>query len=87
MSLFTEGINPEWEDEHNKKGKIFTLDYIIDKDIEDFLIRVKEVWTHLLLSIIGERYEIAPYVSSLFLFYSSTELDSLIKLILLLEKK
>ena len=31
MNLFVKGIRPEWEDEKNKKGKIFVLEYEIKK--------------------------------------------------------
>ena len=54
MNLFQAGIRPEWEDERNKKGKILTLEYIIDNDLDKFLGIVKDSWTKLLCSLMGE---------------------------------
>ena len=54
MNVFEKGIKPEWEDEKNKKGKILTLSYLIEKDLESFLSKVNELWVKLILFLIGE---------------------------------
>ncbi|MCQ2818348.1 MAG: eukaryotic translation initiation factor EIF4E family protein [archaeon] len=69
MSLFEEGIRPVWEDEKNKKGKILTLDYIIEKDIQEFLKIIPGEWKKLMLSILGEVYDFAPFVNKSYIKY------------------
>ena len=54
MNFFEKGIKPEWEDEKNKKGSILTLEYIVDKGLEEFLSRVDNLWTKLIVLLIGE---------------------------------
>ena len=54
LNVFEKGIKPEWEDEKNKKGKILTLSYLIEKDLESFLSKVNELWVKLILFLIGE---------------------------------
>jgi hypothetical protein len=54
MNLFVKGIKPEWEDEKNKKGKTLILEYIINKDLEQFLSVVSVSWQNLMGYLIGE---------------------------------
>lgn len=63
MSLFDSGIKPEWEDEKNKQGKIFALDYFIDSDIENFLSKITRAWTDLMLSVIGDVYDYSRFIN------------------------
>ena len=62
MNLFEEGIAPKWEDPKNKEGKILTLEYRIDKEIDLFLKRVEDAWTKLMLSLMGESIVGSKYV-------------------------
>ena len=54
MDIFEKGIKPQWEDDKNKKGKILTLSYLIDKDLEAFLSKMNELWIKLIIFLIGE---------------------------------
>lgn len=56
MNLFIKNIKPEWEDNNNKGGYIFTLEYVVEKkyEINDFMKMVQKAWNKLLLSLIGE---------------------------------
>lgn len=54
MNLFVKNIKPEWEEEKNKGGKIFVLEYFVASDLEKFLELIKEAWTKLLCLLIGE---------------------------------
>ena len=54
MNLFAKGIKPEWEDKKNKGGKVLILEYVINQDLDKFLILVSESWTKLLCYLIGE---------------------------------
>lgn len=54
LNLFNEGIQPEWEDPQNSKGRILQLQYEIKSDIDDFLALIKQFWLRLVLLLIGE---------------------------------
>jgi hypothetical protein len=54
MNIFEKGIKPEWEDEKNKKGKILTLEYIIEVGLDKFLSNADELWIKLICLLIGE---------------------------------
>ena len=54
MNIFEKGIKPEWEDEKNKKGQILTLEYIVDKNLENFLSQIDGLWIKLIFLLIGE---------------------------------
>ena len=54
MNLFEKGIKPEWEDIKNQKGNVLTLEYIVDKGLDEFLPKVTDLWIRLLLYLIGE---------------------------------
>ena len=54
MNIFVKGIKPEWEDEKNKKGKILTLEYIIEEGLDKFLSKADELWIKLICLLIGE---------------------------------
>ena len=80
MNLFEKGIRPEWEDEKNKNGKIFTLEYIINSDLEKFLTVVKENWTKLLCLIIGESLPCSNFINGV-RFVDKTKLSGWKKII------
>ena len=55
MNIFEKGIKSEWEDEKNKKGKILTLEYIIDEEgLNHFFSKADELWIKLICLLIGE---------------------------------
>ena len=54
MNIFEKGIKPEWEHEKNIKGKILSLEYIIDDKLKDFFNKADELWTKLIILLIGE---------------------------------
>ena len=59
MNIFQEGIKPMWEDEKNKGGKYFQMDYQIQKDqMEKFSELANFHWKKLALSTMGG---IIPY--------------------------
>ena len=62
MNLFVKGIRPEWEDDKNKKGKIFVLEYEIKKNLDNFLSLVNEIWLKLLCNLMGEQL---PYTNKI----------------------
>jgi len=54
MNIFQEGIKPMWEDEKNKGGKYFQMDYQIQKDqMENFSELANFHWKKLALSTMG----------------------------------
>ena len=55
MNLFAKGIKPEWEDEKNKNGKVFILEYEIKSNLDIFLSVVNDSWIKLLCYLIGEQ--------------------------------
>ena len=62
MNIFEKGIKPEWEDEKNKKGKILTLEYIIEEGLDKFLSKADELWIKLICLLIGETI---PYCNNI----------------------
>ena len=67
MNLFAKNVRPEWEDEENKNGKIFTLEYVIEnkEDIEVFMQNVQKAWMKLMLSLIGENLFQCEYINGI----------------------
>ena len=55
MNLFVKGIRPEWEDENNKGGKVFILEYEIKRGLDIFLSVVTDTWIKLLCFLMGEQ--------------------------------
>ena len=54
MNIFQEGIKPMWEDEKNKGGKYFQMDYQIQKDqMDNFSELANFHWKKLALSTMG----------------------------------
>ena len=62
INLFQKGVKPAWEDEKNKKGKIFILEYEIKSDLNNFLIKAQEMWIKMMCYLIGEQM---PYTSDI----------------------
>ena len=65
MNLFEKGIRPEWEDEKNKKGKIFSLEYDIKQDLQGFLNEVNKSWVKLISLLIGEQLPASQYINGI----------------------
>jgi hypothetical protein len=54
MNLFVKGIKPAWEDEQNKKGKTFILEYNIRSDLNSFLNKAQDIWIKMICHLLGE---------------------------------
>ena len=80
MNLFEKNIRPEWEDIKNKKCKIFTLEYVINNDLDKFMESVKESWTKLLCLLIGETMPNSQLINGV-RFVDKTKLNSWKKII------
>ena len=55
LNLFEKGIKPAWEDEKNKNGKTFILEYEIKSDLDNFLIKAQDIWIKMMCYLIGEQ--------------------------------
>ena len=55
MNLFVKGVKPAWEDEQNKKGKTFILEYGIKSDLNSFLNKAQDIWMKMMCYLIGEQ--------------------------------
>ena len=66
MNIFKEGISPMWEDENNKGGKYFQLDYQVKKEkIEEFCNLANIHWKKLALITMGETLLYADYINGI----------------------
>ena len=66
MNIFQEGIKPMWEDEKNKGGKYYQLDYQVKKErIEEFAIPANNNWKKLALLTMGGTLPYAEYVNGI----------------------
>ena len=66
MNIFQEGIKPMWEDEKNKGGKYYQLDYQVKKErIEEFAIPANNNWKKLALLTMGGTLPYAQYVNGI----------------------
>ena len=63
MNIFQEGIKPMWEDEQNKGGKYYQLDYQVQKNqIDNFAVAANFNWKKLALCTMGGNL---PYSDSI----------------------
>ena len=62
MNVFAKGIEPEWEDEKNKKGHVFILGYDPKSELDKFLFSVTKTWIKLIITLIGEQL---PYTEKI----------------------
>ena len=76
INLFVKGIRPEWEDDKNKKGKIFILEYAVKYDLDVFLKTVAESWLKLVISLIGEEIPFSDYINGI-RFYDKTRIGKI----------
>ena len=66
MNIFQEGIKPMWEDEHNKGGKYFQLEYQIKKeDIDTFSKLANIHWKKLALCTMGGSLPHAEFINGI----------------------
>ena len=75
MNIFKEGIKPMWEDEQNKGGKYFQLDYQIKKeDMDTFSNLANLHWKKLALCTMGGTIPNADYINGI-RFVDKTDFD------------
>ena len=66
MNIFQEGIKPMWEDEKNKGGNYYQLDYQVNKDqMEDFAKPANINWEKLALTTMGGTIPFAEYINGI----------------------
>ena len=66
MNIFKEDIKPMWEDEKNKGGNYFQLDYKVQKDkIEIFINAANHNWKKLILSTMGGELPYSDYINGI----------------------
>jgi hypothetical protein len=66
MNIFKEGIKPMWEDEQNKGGKYYQMDYQIKKeDMDDFSKLARDHWKKLALCTMGGTIPNADYINGI----------------------
>ena len=66
INIFIEGIKPMWEDEQNKGGKYFQLDYKIKNDEMDTFSELANVhWKKLALCTMGGSIPHADYINGI----------------------
>ena len=66
MNIFQEGIKPMWEDEKNKGGNYYQLDYQVQKDrMEEFAIPANKYWKKLALSVMGGSLPYSEYINGI----------------------
>ena len=75
MNIFEEGIKPMWEDEQNKGGKYFQLDYKIKSDEMDTFSELANIhWKKLALTTMGGSIPHADYINGI-RFVDKTDFD------------
>ena len=66
MNVFQDGIKPLWEDDQNKGGKYFQMDYQIKKeDMDNFSKLASETWKKLILCTMGGTIPCAEYINGI----------------------
>ena len=75
MNIFQEGIKPMWEDDQNKGGKYFQLDYKIKNDEMDTFSELANIhWKKLALTTMGGSIPHADYINGI-RFVDKTDFD------------
>jgi len=75
INIFIEGIKPMWEDEQNKGGKYFQLDYRVNiEKINDFITASNYQWKKLALNLMGMNLPGADYINGI-RFIDKTDFD------------
>ena len=66
MNIFQEGIKPMWEDDKNKGGNYFQLDYQVQKDrMEEFANLANKYWKKLALCVMGGTLPYSEYINGI----------------------
>ena len=66
MNMFQEGIKPMWEDEQNKGGKYFQMDYQIKNNEMDIFSKLaSETWKKMILCTMGGTIPNADYINGI----------------------
>ena len=66
MNIFQEGIKPMWEDEKNKGGKYYQLDYQVQKErMEEFALPANNNWKKLILMTMGGTLPYADHINGI----------------------
>ena len=66
MNIFQEGIKPMWEDEKNKGGYYYQLDFQVQKDrIEEFATPANKYWKKLALCVMGGSLPYSEYINGI----------------------
>ena len=65
MNLFEKGIKPEWEDKRNKNVTIFSLEYVVKEDLDEFYKLANITWIKLICSLIGEELPFCEYINGI----------------------
>ena len=75
MNIFIDGIKPMWEDEQNKGGKYYQLDYRVPMDkIDIFIQKANFQWKKLALSLMGNDLPGADFINGI-RFIDKTDFD------------
>ena len=75
INIFIEGIKPMWEDEQNKGGKYFQLDYKVKIDkINEFITASNYQWKKLALNLMGMNLPGADFINGI-RFIDKTNFD------------
>ena len=66
MNIFLDGVEPMWEDEKNKGGKYYQLDYRVPKEkIDEFIEKSNYQWKKLALSLMGNDIPGAEFINGI----------------------
>ena len=66
MNIFLDGVEPMWEDEKNKGGKCYRLDYRVPKEkIDEFIEKSNYQWKKLALSLMGNDLPGAEFINGI----------------------
>ena len=66
MNIFLDGVKPMWEDEKNKGGKYYQLDYRVPKEkIDEFIEKSNYQWKKLALSLMGNDLPGAEFINGI----------------------
>ena len=66
MNIFLDGVEPMWEDEKNKGGKYYQLDYRVPKEkIDEFIEKSNYQWKKLALSLMGNALPGAEFINGI----------------------
>ena len=66
MNIFIEGIKPMWEDEQNKGGKYYQLDYRVPLNkIDEFIQISNNQWKKLALNLMGNNLPGADFINGI----------------------